>query len=75
MVEQNRNLIEDSKKNKIIMGRNTQISIEDDNERQLAVYKIPYGAKLFCDNNEKIRKGKKICSVEKNFMFSVKILF
>ena len=57
----NRNLIEDSSKNKIIMGRNTQISIEDENERQLAVYKIPYGAKLFCDNDEKIKKGKKIC--------------
>tara|TARA_B100000745_G_scaffold167606_1_gene109654 strand:- start:1362 stop:2765 length:1404 start_codon:yes stop_codon:yes gene_type:complete len=57
----NRNLIEDSSKNKIIMGRNTQISIEDENERQLAIYKIPYGAKLFCDNNEKIKKGKKIC--------------
>ena len=56
----NKNLIEDSKKNKIIMGRNTQISIEDENERQLAVYKVPYGAKLYCDNNEKVKKGKKI---------------
>jgi len=35
------------------MGRNTQISIEDENGRQLAIYKVPYGAKLFCDNNEK----------------------
>ena len=57
----NRNLIEDSKKNKIIMGRNTQITIEGDNERQLAIYKVPYGAKLYCDNDEKIKKGKKIC--------------
>ena len=57
----NRNLIEDSKKNKIIMGRNTQIFIEDENNRQLAVYKVPYGAKLFCDNNENVKKGKKIC--------------
>jgi len=57
----NRNIIEDSKKNKIIMGRNTQITIEDENERQLAVYKVPYGSKLFFDNNENISKGKKIC--------------
>ena len=57
----NRNIIEDSKKNKIIMGRNTQISIQDSNSQQLAIYKVPYGAKLFCDNNEKISKGKKIC--------------
>tara|TARA_Y100000590_G_scaffold150609_1_gene173010 strand:- start:1105 stop:4947 length:3843 start_codon:yes stop_codon:yes gene_type:complete len=57
----NRNVIEDSSKNKIIMGRNTQISIEDENERQLAIYKVPYGAKLFIDNNEQVKKGKKIC--------------
>jgi len=57
----NRNIIEDSKKNKIIMGRNTQISIEDNNGQQLAFYKVPYGAKLYCDNNEEVKKGKKIC--------------
>ena len=57
----NRNVIVDSDKNKIIMGRNTQLSIEDDNQRQLAVYKVPYGAKLFCDNDDMIEKGKKMC--------------
>jgi len=56
-----KNIIEDSKKNKIIMGRNTQISIEDKNGRQLAIYKVPYGAKLYCDNNDNVEKGKKIC--------------
>ena len=45
-----------SKKNKIIMGRNTQISIEDENGRQLAIYKVPYGAKLYIDNNEEVKK-------------------
>jgi DNA-directed RNA polymerase subunit beta' len=63
----NKNLIEDSEKNKIIMGRNTQLTIEDENGRQLAIYKeVPYGAKLFCDNNEKIKKGKKICEWDPN---------
>lgn len=57
----NRNVIEDSKKNKIIMGRNTLITIEDANGQQLASYKVPYGAKLYCDNKEEIKKGKKIC--------------
>ena len=46
------------------MGRNTQISIVDDNKQQLAIYKVPYGAKLYCDNNEDIKKGKKICEWE-----------
>jgi len=57
----NKNIIEDSRNNKIIMGRNTQISIEDSGGRQLAIYKVPYGAKIFCDNNDEVKKGKKIC--------------
>ena len=56
----NKNLIEDSKKNIIVMGRNTQLSIEDDTSRQLAIYKVNYGSKLFFKDGDKIIKGKKI---------------
>ena len=56
----NKNLIEDSKKNTIVMGRNTQLSIEDDNGRQLAIYKVNYGSKLFLKDGEIVDKGKKI---------------
>jgi len=57
----NTNLIEDSKKKLIVMGRNTQLSIEDDNGLQIAVYKVPYGSKLFFQNGDKIKKNTKIC--------------
>ena len=57
----NKNLLEDSKKNQVVMGRNTQLAIEDDNGQQIALYKIPYGAKLFYQNDEIIKKGIKIC--------------
>jgi len=57
----NTNLLEDSKKNLIVMGRNTQLSIEDDNHIQVAVYKVPYGSKLFFQNGDKIKKKSKIC--------------
>ncbi len=57
----NKNLIKDSKNNTIVMGRNTQLSLEDDNGRQLALYKIPYGAKIYFQHGDKIGKGKKIC--------------
>jgi DNA-directed RNA polymerase subunit beta' len=57
----NKNLLEDSKKNQVIMGRNTQLTIEDSNGQQIALYKIPYGAKLFYQNDEIIKKGNKIC--------------
>ena len=56
----NKNLIEDSKKNIIVMGRNTQLSIEDDQERQLGIYKVNYGSKLFFKDGDMIDKGKKI---------------
>ena len=53
----NTNLIEDSKKNSIVMGRNTQLSLEDDKGLQIAIYKVPYGSKLFFKNGEKIKKN------------------
>ena len=56
----NKNLIEDSKKNIIVMSRNTQLSIEDENGRQLAIYKVNYGSKLFFKDGDLIEKGKKI---------------
>ncbi len=57
----NTNLLEDSKKNLVVMGRNTQLSIEDDNGLQIAVYKVPYGSKLFFQNGDKVKKNTKIC--------------
>ncbi len=57
----NTNLLEDSKKNLIVMGRNTQLSLEDEKGMQIAVYKVPYGSKLFFKNEDKVKKNSKIC--------------
>ncbi len=57
----NTNLLEDSKKNMVVMGRNTELSIEDENGLQVASYKVPYGSKLFYQNEDKVKKGLKIC--------------
>ncbi len=57
----NTNLIKDSKNNQIVMGRNTEIFIEDNNGLQVASYKVPYGSKLFFENEQKVKKGAKIC--------------
>jgi len=57
----NSNILEDSKKNLIVMGRNTQLSIEDDNGVQTAIYKVAYGSKLFFKNGDKIKANSKIC--------------
>tara|TARA_B110001452_G_scaffold258030_1_gene252812 strand:- start:2016 stop:3269 length:1254 start_codon:yes stop_codon:yes gene_type:complete len=42
------------------MGRNTQLSIEDEQGRQLAIYKVNYGSKIFFKDGDQIKKGKKI---------------
>ncbi len=57
----NANILEDSKKNLIVMGRNTQLSIEDDNGVQIAVYKVAYGSRLFFNNGDKVKANTKIC--------------
>ncbi len=57
----NSNILEDSKKNLIVMGRNTQLSIEDDNGVQTAIYKVAYGSKLFFKNGDKVKANTKIC--------------
>ncbi|MFL2884745.1 MAG: DNA-directed RNA polymerase subunit beta' [Candidatus Pelagibacter sp.] len=57
----NSNILEDSKKNLIVMGRNTQLSIEDDNGVQVAVYKVAYGSKLFFKNGDRVKVNTKIC--------------
>ena len=57
----NSNILEDSKKNLIVMGRNTQLSIEDDNGVQVAIYKVAYGSKLFFKNGDKVKANTKIC--------------
>ena len=56
----NQNLIEDSKKELIVMGRNTEIIIEK-NGTNVAMYKIPYGSKLFAKPDQPVKKGQKIC--------------
>ena len=59
----NSNILEDSKKNLIVMGRNTQLSIENENGVQVAVYKVAYGSKLFFKNGEKIKMNTKIINI------------
>ncbi len=57
----NSNILEDSKKNLIVMGRNTQLSIEDVNGVQTAIYKVAYGSKLFFKNGDNVKANTKIC--------------
>ncbi|MFL2525272.1 MAG: DNA-directed RNA polymerase subunit beta' [Pelagibacteraceae bacterium] len=56
----NKNLVEDSSKNLIIMGRNIELTLEKDGV-VIASFKVPYGSKLYAKPDDQIKKGQKIC--------------
>ncbi len=56
----NKNLVEDSSKNLIIMGRNIELTLEKDGI-VFASFKVPYGSKLYIKPDEQVKKGQKIC--------------
>ena len=44
------------------MGRNTQISLEDEKGMQIAIYKVPYGSKLFLKMVIRLKRIQKFVS-------------
>jgi DNA-directed RNA polymerase subunit beta' len=57
----NKNTVEDSNKDLIVMGRNCEVAIHDENGRELANYKVPYGTKILVKEDSKVSAGTKIC--------------
>ncbi len=57
----NKNTVEDSNNDLIVMGRNCQLAIHDENGRELANYKVPYGTKILVEEDSKVNSGTKIC--------------
>jgi len=57
----NKNTVEDSNKDLIVMGRNCQLAIHDSNGRELANYKVPYGTKILVQEDSEVKSGTKIC--------------
>src|SRR5690606_30597086 len=45
----NRNVVKDSRKRLIVMGRNMELVVVDENGRERATHKLPYGAHLIKD--------------------------
>ncbi len=57
---ENRNLVEDSKGRLVVMGRNCEVMLVDDNGRERARHKVPYGARLLNAEGEKVDKGARL---------------
>lgn len=56
----NRNVVTDSKGRLIVMSRNMEIIIVDDEGRERVTYKVPYGSHLIHDEGAKIDHGEKL---------------
>ncbi len=57
---ENRNVVEDSGGTHVVMGRNCEIVLRDENGRERARHRLPYGAKLLVADGDKVDRGDKL---------------
>jgi DNA-directed RNA polymerase subunit beta' len=56
----NRNVVINSQGVPVVMGRNCELVLMDDQKRERARHRVPYGAKLLADDGAKVTKGQKL---------------
>jgi len=56
----NRNVVEDSSGRLVVMGRNTEVILRDENNRERARHRLNYGARLLIDDGKTVKKGDKL---------------
>jgi DNA-directed RNA polymerase subunit beta' len=56
----NRNVVVNSQGFPVIMGRNCELVLLDDQKRERARHRVPYGTKLIVDDGIKVTKGQKL---------------
>ncbi len=59
---ENQNLVTDSSSIEIIMGRNCEIILKDKRGAERARHRLPYGAKLFVKEGEKVKKDQALAT-------------
>ncbi|MEX0921329.1 MAG: DNA-directed RNA polymerase subunit beta' [Rhodovibrionaceae bacterium] len=57
---QNKNVVRNSEGIDIVMGRNLEIVLYDDKERERARHRVPYGTRLLVDEGASVEKGQKL---------------
>ncbi|MFQ5984651.1 MAG: DNA-directed RNA polymerase subunit beta' [Alphaproteobacteria bacterium] len=55
-----RNIVVNSEGRPIVMGRNSELRLLDENDTERARYRLPYGAKLFADDGDEVKKGDRL---------------
>jgi DNA-directed RNA polymerase subunit beta' len=56
----NRAVVKDSQGRLVAMGRNMAIIISDQSGKELAIQKIPYGARLHVDEGDEVKRGARL---------------
>ena len=56
----NRNIVVNSEGTPVVMGRNCELVLVDEQGREKARHRIPYGAKLLAPDNTKVTKGQRL---------------
>jgi len=57
---ENRDVVTDSSDRLVVMGRSTELLLIDENERERARFRVPYGARLLVDDGSKVAKGDRL---------------
>ena len=57
---ENRNVVVDTTKTPIVMGRNCEIVVKDDQGRERARHRVPYGARLLADDAATVERGQRL---------------
>ena len=56
----NRNVVVDRNKMPVVMARNTEITLVDEQGRERASYRVPYGSKLLKDEGAPVKRGDRL---------------
>ncbi|RZO34583.1 MAG: DNA-directed RNA polymerase subunit beta' [Rhodospirillaceae bacterium] len=56
----NRNVVIDRKKMPVVMARNTEIVLVDEQGRERASYRVPYGSRLLKDDGDTVERGDRL---------------
>jgi DNA-directed RNA polymerase subunit beta' len=56
----NYNTVTDRNGSEVVMARNSEIVLVDDNDRERASYRIPYGARLLKVEGDKVKRGDRL---------------
>ncbi len=57
---ENANVVRDSEKTQVVMGRNMQLLITDDRGNERASYKIPHGGRIRVDEGQRVKRGTRL---------------